>query len=348
MNHLVSTFFIVCLLLTACSQEGPSRPDQSSATANTSSANQRWKALFKITSVESPSLASLDQIDLEKDPFTETQKQYVKALRAMAANDVSKASDLFLTIPPGELPPGFLYPPYRAVSAAKPERENPFREPLLTLAENGKLPSLWEARLLRDEGRFLDALTAYWRSAPAEWTMHDVDCLVQIATLQGAKPDVHSLVRKALATKQLTPPVEKAIHSELSEKYKPMSSTAMEERLEIIQQEMDGQTASGKAIVESIKKSLNLRASFLQKDYKGVMAQTRDKDPIRQSDETLMITFLSASQLLEVKEATRWGQEIMRRNNGNETKTWVATIIEEAKTTAQASSSSSPASAPSF
>ena len=178
--------------------------------------------------------------------------------------------------------------------------------------------------------------------------MHDVDCLIQIATLQGAKPDVYSLVQKALATKQLSPSVEKKLQGGLSEINKPMASAAMEERLEKIQQEMDSKTATGKAIAESIKQSLNFRTSFLQKDYENVLAHTRNKDPIHQSDETLLITFLSASHLLEVNEATRWGQEIMRRNNGNETKTWVAIIIREAKTAAQTLSSSSPASAPSF
>ena len=338
----------MCLLLASCSEEVTSPLSQTDANNDTSSADQFWQALYEITKSDTPTLDALNDINPLGSQVTQAQRQYVKALRAMALNNIEEASDLFLTITPSELPPGFLYPSYRAVHTAAPDKENPFREPLLKLAQKEKLPALWKARLFRDEGRFLDALTAYWRSPPAEWTMCDVDCLIQISTLQGAKPDVHSLVRKALATKQLNSSVETALQGELMQETASLPPASLEQNLQRVQQEIDGNTATGKAIVESIKQSFDLRKLFLDKDYKGVMAHAGNKDPIHQSDETLLITFLSASHLLDIKQTTRWGQEIVRRKKEPESKTWVANIIQETETAAQTSSSSSPGSAPSF
>jgi hypothetical protein len=320
------------MLLASCSQESnTSRAKQANPTPAEESDNLIWKALVQVAGQENPTLATLDEISTNQDHTTETQKLYLEGLRAAAKGNLSEAAEVFQQIVPSDLPPGLVYPPYRIIHTVSQNEANPFREPMLLMAKKGLLPPLWEARLMRNEGRFMESLTSYWRTSPSEWTAYDVECLAQIALLQGAKPDVMSLGRKAINSKLLNTEIEKALNQEILENSNLISKDSMSQTLKDIQREIDDNTATGREITDSIKQSLELRKSFLEKRYSSIVEQARAKDPILQSDETLLIHFLSASHVGDIAETTRWGQEIERRNKDPETITWVATIIQETR-----------------
>ena len=324
------------MLLASCSQESnTSRAKQANPTPAEESGNLVWKALVQVAGQENPTLAALDAISINQVQATKTQKLYLEGLRAAAEGNLTKAAGVFKQIVPSDLPPGLIYPPYRIIHTVSQNEANPFREPMLLMAKKSLLPPLWEARLMRNEGRFMESLTSYWRTSPSEWTAYDVECLTQIALLQGAKPDVMSLGRKAIASKLLETEIELLLKKEILENSNLLSEESIDQTLNDIQLEIDGKTATGKAITDSIQQSLELRKSFLEKRYSNIVEQARAKDPILQSDETLLIHFLSASHVGDITETTRWGQEIERRNNDPETITWVTTIIQETRQAAQ-------------
>jgi hypothetical protein len=282
------------------------------------------------------------ELGLSNMVITATQRTYLKALGALQEGNLEKSADLFRSISPNNIPPAFLYPPYRLLKEYQPDSHNSYREGLLELTKNDLLPYLWAARVMTDEGRFMEALVFYWKTAPEDWTRHDTRCFRDIAQLQGTKPDVINLALKATSFSQIKDSVRTELNV-LLESSQALSEKALQSLQDTLNAEVESGSATGLRIIASAKQALDLRKLYLSREYQTIVNQFKKKDPIYQSDETLMLVFTSAAQLKNIKSSLRWGREIQRRSKESETKKWVQTIINEARAKDTTSLSSHPA-----
>jgi hypothetical protein len=339
LQNIVCLIALASVLVKSCSKEPAINP-KTSPPADAVDNNLVWKKLFEAALEGSPTLTSIDQINLNGEKANSTQKIYLQALQEFTSGNIKKARDLFGQLTPEELPPGFLYAPYRAYKIADPAESNPFKTPLLELANKKQLPSIWVARLKCDEGNFFESLTVYWRTNPKDWTLHDIDCLVQISSLQGTGPDLLSLARKSISSGLLDENVQLALSESILETETQYNAKVDQSLVGKLQTEINRNSAIGKAVEASIQQALNLRSLFINKEYQKILELTENKDPIRQSNETLLMIFLAASQQGDLQQCAKWSQEIKRRNKDQETEKWVEKIIKETEMSAPSSSSS--------
>ena len=98
-----------------------------------------------------------------------------------------------------------------------------------------------------------------------------------------------------------------------------------------LRREIEANTPAGRVAIESAKRLLNDRNLFLGKEYRSLVENHIDDDPMTLPTETVLLLFLSAVELKEQVEMDRWGQELKRRHRGTEVRDWVNETMSAAR-----------------
>ena len=98
-----------------------------------------------------------------------------------------------------------------------------------------------------------------------------------------------------------------------------------------LKEELIQNSSAAKIAVSSMNRLLETRKLFLQRDYKSLLAEYRDADPLVLPTESVMMLFLSAVELGDRLESDRWGQELKRRHPTQEVINWVTELKTSAR-----------------
>ena len=86
----------------------------------------------------------------------------------------------------------------------------------------------------------------------------------------------------------------------------------------------------GPMVMSVLKQVRDDRELFMSQDYDRLVEKHRDASPTRLSSEQNLMLFLSALSERERSLATKWGQELKRRNPQSETTRWVDSLTSTA------------------
>ena len=90
-------------------------------------------------------------------------------------------------------------------------------------------------------------------------------------------------------------------------------------------------SGAAKIAASSLAQVLETRKRFLQRDYKKILQQYQNANPMALPTETVLLLFLSAVEIRNSLEVDRWGQEIKRRHPTQEVIDWVIELKTSAK-----------------
>jgi hypothetical protein len=241
----------------------------------------------------------------------------------LGRGDPAAALDAFDGIPPEEIPLDLAYAPYRLHTALRPDQRSPHAPRLLKGVHGQELPRLVEARVLAQEGRLPESLTAYAATDPARWTQHDVNCLGLVADYGALKPDLDQLVWRALARRGLDDPLEEGLRALVRDS----GSSAMARR---VRSRLALDPAARKIAAKSLGRMREARRLFMERRYEDLLEGFGATQPTHATTEMSTILFLAALKQGESHAAYRWGQELKRRHPDRELADWVASLTASA------------------
>lgn len=245
---------------------------------------------------------------------------YLSALLLMAANDLPSALETFLLIPPTQIPPTHLYAPYRLHNGLRPSQPNPFlAEVNRAVAENG-VPPLIQARVLAGQGRLPDALKAYLKTDPAEWTDLDLRALRGLRMHAGLANNTATMLLAALKGGR----VPSALRPQLIEVLKaPLESSTMDDLKGQLLEQINRDPDIRRAALAGAEQQLKVRQEFVGRNYRGMLDGNRIENAMSLPDETVLMLVLSAARLQDSSAFDAWTQELTRRYPTPEVKQWI-------------------------
>ena len=288
----------------------------------------KWQNLDQLTrSIGTDAVTIRDVINLTVD-LEHPVAVYLRGLLLMIDKKPEQALDAFDSIRSEEIPPSFLYPPYRLHRYTKPQEPNKYLIPLRKAIADGELPVLINARVQAQEGNLYSAFTSYLQTDPAQWKRYDIECLKKISYQEGLKAEVRRMIAGALKSRRLPTSLKKELIQIAISGSDPADVREFKSQLK---KELIQDSPTSKLAVSSITRMLDARKLFLQRDYKSLLEQYQKSDPMGMTTETTLLLFLSAVELNNRLEIDRWGQEIKRRYPNQEVINWVNKLTTEAK-----------------
>ncbi len=246
--------------------------------------------------------------------------RYLRGMLLLAAKDPKSAQEAFEEIPPGDIPAALVYAPYRLHNEIRPGQANPFLPAMTHAVEQGEVPPLIQARVWAVEGQTEKTLKAYLQTDPAEWTTQDVAHFRVLRFQAGLANDTAVILQAALKAGRVRQNLRGELVGILSA---PRDAKALEEiKAQLVRQiETDPNTRA--AAITSAKQQLSIRQQFLEKKYRELLDQHRDRPAVDLPDETVLMLVLSAAQLREVAALNLWSQEMKRRYPTPDVEKWI-------------------------
>jgi len=241
---------------------------------------------------------------------------YLRGLLELSLSHPDQAHAEWSRLDPTVMPPDFLYAPWRL--AATRSGENRFAAPLAAAVKAGHAGPLVTARWHAADANWVAALETYLRTDPAEWSPHEVDQFRMMKLNRPTARDADQLMAGALRGGRVPQSLRGDLARLIKETPKP-DKAALAAALK-----SDPELAA--AAIEAASRQLGLRQAFASNRFAEVVEKIRDEDPSGASDETVLLAFLSASQVDEKPLADRWAQELHRRKPTAETAQWIAEI----------------------
>jgi hypothetical protein len=251
---------------------------------------------------------------------------YLRGLLLLTDSKPEQALTAFGRVPEGEIPPSYLYPPYRLHRHLRPKEPNPFLTWLKTAISADKVSPLIQARVQAQEGELNTALSNYLKTDPAQWVRYDVECLRIIGRHEGFHSEVRRLIAGAIKSRRLSEPMARALL--------PIAGTGtnasdVEAFKRILREELERNGETAKIATLSAAQLLETRKLFLERKYGALLKKYQLGEPMALSTETVLLLFLSAIKEDDRLEVYRWGQEIKRRHPDRETTNWVNQLTRE-------------------
>jgi len=251
---------------------------------------------------------------------------YLAGIELLARGEEEAALEAFDDIPADRIPVDLAYAPYRLHSALRPDVRSPHATRLLEAALGNELPDLLEARVLAQEGHVPESLTAYRATDPALWTRHDMSCLEMVAHHGALKPDLDSMIWRAMARRGAKDPLEEDLRALVKGK----GTDRMERRF---RSQLAGDPEARQIAVKSLQRMQEARRLFMEQRYWDLLQTFGDALPTRVTTEMSTILFLAALEQGEAHYAYRWGQELKRRHPDRELSRWVANLTANVRST---------------
>lgn len=245
---------------------------------------------------------------------------YLRSLLLMAAGDNRQALEGFLRIPLPEIPPAYLYAPFRLHRALKPGLLNPFGAPLKKAVADNLVHPLIRARVWALDGYLLEALREYLKTDPAEWADLDLRVFRTLRLHAGLANDTAAMLQAALRGRR----IRDAQRTEVVGMLKSSRDTvALGEMKAQFLRLMSSSDAVGAAVRAGALRQLALRQKFMLKKYRELLDEYRGMSAIQLPDETVLLLTLSAAQTKDAPDWSLWAEELLRRYPTPEVKTWL-------------------------
>lgn len=241
---------------------------------------------------------------------------YLRGLLELSRADPDRARAEWARLDPAVMPPDFLYAPWRL--AGIQGGENRFAAPLAAAVKAGRAGALVTARWHAAEASWVTALESYLRTDPADWTPHEVEQFRMMKMYGATARDADQLLAGALRGGR----VPQSLRGDLARliKQTPRPDKAA------LAAALKSNPELAAAATEAASRQLALRQAFASNRFAEIVGKIREVDPSGASDETVLLAFLSASQVGEKPLADRWAQELHRRKPTAETAKWIAEI----------------------
>jgi hypothetical protein len=317
----------VCLFLAGCSrkeekQADVSRPGasvvQDSRTGGVSAEvlkTMRWEDV--VPTAESCTRNQLIEFVMESSAdLTEGPCIYLRGLLELSQSHPDRADAEWSRLNPAATPPDFLYAPWRL--AATQGGENRYAAPLAAAVKEGRAGALVTARWHAADVNWVVALESYLRTNPADWTPHEVEQFRLMKLHSPTARDADQLMAGALRGGR----VPQSLRGDLARLIKEAPKPDIAALAAVLKSNPELAAAA----IEAASRQLALRQAFASNRFAEVVAKIRVLDPSGASDETVMLAFLSASQVGDKPLADRWAQELHRRKPTAETAKWIAEI----------------------
>lgn len=270
-------------------------------------------------SIASPRRAGSDRFEVGSEALPGPPGIYVAAIDLLGRGEGLAALEAFDRISADEIPVDLAYAPYRLHSALRPAVRSPHADRLLEAALENELPDLLGARVLAHEGRLTESLGVYRATDPARWTRYDLNCLEMLADHGALKPDLDSMIWRAIARRGADDPLEE----ELRALVEGEGTDWMERRL---RSRLERDPQAREIALRSLRRMQGARRLFLERRYEDLLEGFGDSPPSRITTEMSTILFLAAVAQGESHYAYRWGQELKRRHPDRELARWVADL----------------------
>jgi hypothetical protein len=253
---------------------------------------------------------------------------YLRGILLLSAEDPQSALAAFELIPPGEIPAELLYAPYRLHNALNPRTPNPFLTAILRAVELAQVPTLIQARVLATDGRMEQALKSYLRTDPADWTTQDAAHLRALRFQAGLANDTAAMIQAALKAGR----VRESLRSELIDILNaPRDQESLENMKAQLVYQIQTDPGTREAAIKSAQQQLSVRQQFMEKNYRALLDQHRDRPAVELPDETVLMLMLSAAQLRDGSALELWSQEMTRRYPTPEVEKWTRELQEAAR-----------------
>lgn len=249
---------------------------------------------------------------------------YLRALLLMAGNDPQSALKTFLLIPPHEIPPTHLYPPYRLHNVIRPSQPNPFLGAVNQAVAENMVQPLVRARVFATEGRLPESLKEYLKTDPADWADLDIRALRSLRMHAGLANNSAAMLLAALkggrVPVHLRPQVVEILNA-------PRDKATLEDLKKQFLQQIDSDPAIRQAAITSAVQQVSLRQKFVGRRYRELLDEKHNEAPMSLPDETVLILTLSAAQLRDAPAFDCWSKELQRRYPTPEIQKWLSQLL---------------------
>jgi hypothetical protein len=266
--------------------------------------------------VSSGEIRAFDYEFDEKSPVADT---YMRGISFLIRNEVSNALATFDRLRPSDVPADLAYVTYRLESTMRPATRSAYADVLLDGIGRNEVTWLTAARVLSQEGRLEESLTAYASTNPADWRAHDLERLRAIALNSAFEVDVKRIVWRALSRSGIEADVEAGLVLIVRGEFPKSLERQAVNRLAT-------DPAANAAASESLRKMQEVRSLFMAHQYEVLMNRFGTSDPTSATTETCTVLFLAALKTSRNREVYRWGQELKRRHPDDEMSQWVANL----------------------
>jgi hypothetical protein len=289
--------------------------------------NLQWSDIETTLNSVVGNAAVRSDVMLAADKSTNSAFLYLAAMVRLAEAEPMVSLRYFDRIRPTDVPPQFLYGPYRLQLSLRPDQTNPWAVQLQTAVEQKRVSPLIAARFKMHSGDLQGALELYLSTAPAQWTMHDADLLESARLHSGLAPDTADLIQAALQSRQLDPHVATRLNALLDP---DVIQSLLVERLHSVF-ESSGERSSDRTAVEQFAgQQLQLRRLFVERRYSELLARLRGQSPHTLPSETVLLLTLSAASVRDLASFDSWSLELQRRFTSVDVAEWLSQIRADA------------------
>ena len=252
-----------------------------------------------------------------------TKAVYLRGFVLMIDNKPARALEAFDSLSTDDIPAPYLYPPYRLQRHLRPSQPNRYLVPLRQAIDAGEVSPLIQARVQAQEGDPFSAISSYMQTDPAQWAHYDIECLKEIGMQSGLHSEVRRMIAGALKSKRVSSKIEAELRQLAVMEPSDSELRALKRKLK---EELIQDSGAAKIAASSMAQVLETRKHFLQRDYKTILQQYQNANPLSLPTETVLLLFLSAVEVRNSLEVDRWGQELKRRHPTQEVIDWVTEL----------------------
>jgi hypothetical protein len=286
-------------------------------------AGMTWRDVASTLEGAGSDPSARDRIIAETAAWTNAPAAYLRSLLLLAKGDFAAAAAGLALIPVGEIPPEYLYAPYRMYDASGRKEPNPFRAAMVQAVAAGQTSAVVAARVSGREGDLPGALRAYLRSDPAQWTPLDAEILGSVRWHAGLAGETIAMLKAALRSGRVPAALRKPLVALVSREGERADAERVRARVSTILRTDSPERA---LVVAAVSRQVELRNRFLQRDYKGLIGAYRPAAEISLPDETLLLLVLSAAHENSAVEFARWSRELRRRFPEPSTAAWLHSL----------------------
>jgi hypothetical protein len=245
---------------------------------------------------------------------------YLRGLLLLANTNLESALGTFLRIAPAEIPASHLYAPYRLHSTLRPSATNPFAAGLHQAVQEARVPPLIAARTFVADGRLAEALKAYLRTDPADWTALDVRALRGLRLHAAFANDTAAMLQAALKAGR----VPEELRAEVVAAVKaPADPATLDDLRQQFLQRLKADPDLQRAAVTGAVRQLEVRQQFAGRKYRELLDGKSVDNPLELPDETVLMLTLAAAKVRDEPAFERWSQELTRRYPTAEIRQWL-------------------------
>jgi hypothetical protein len=277
-----------------------------------------WSQLDQVSQNTGGSHAKIEH-DIQRIGRNATPaSRYLRGLLHLSLGSAEAARNDFSGLEVEGIPARYLYAPFRLEEALGDSDGNPYLKRLRREALKGGLDGLQRGRILSRTGDFEDSLEGYLASDPAKWRAYDVESFRLLIAQPALESSVHHLIEAG--KDRMNPVVLTSATYLLAENGLSDAERRTVEKLVHGDKEL---------AIAAVRQVIEARRAFVERRFDSLIQSNVGRSPVMAGDELCLLLFVSAVATNNRLEADRWGQELGRRFDDEETRTWIRSLISE-------------------